>query len=487
MKKLLTLALAAAALLPLGDWNANAQESRSKFEENFLKAGNDTKGDETETPATPGASDYSYQGSSSVERAQYEVYMDLIKKACAEGAIIIRQPYVVVDASGAEIALENENDFGHSCSLGIRVIGGYVFGPQAMNPWDYDSEFEANKNPGDRPKLMAPTKFAELGDEAEYNVIEFSGSKAGHILPGSLYSMRDPMSIDGDGFLTTRSTGSVKGYIVWFCNPGNKDLDKTTALQLSVIPYTYEIDKDLSKLYDLPDKYVKNPLGAIYVVPEVTATSQVNFNLYGVGIQEKGEWKMLFPFADDVDIYDMKPIISAPADPVPDNKGTGNRRRRKVTPKADVVPAAVLTPAAAVKDAVKDDVKAAPEAAPEADAKADAKSDDSQATAKKDVKADSKKDKNGNKSEADSKKDSKKKDAKKKDAKKTDKPAKTAKPSKPAKADKPAQGNPATPEADDPDNVGATPESEPAPAAGDEPTAEPASATGTEPDQSVFD
>lgn len=479
MKKLLTLALAAAALLPLGDWNANAQESRSKFEENFLKAGNDTKGDETETPATPGASDYSYQGSSSVERAQYEVYMDLIKKACAEGAIIIRQPYVVVDASGAEIALENENDFGHSCSLGIRVIGGYVFGPQAMNPWDYDSEFEANKNPGDRPKLMAPTKFAELGDEAEYNVIEFSGSKAGHILPGSLYSMRDPMSIDGDGFLTTRSTGSVKGYIVWFCNPGNKDLDKTTALQLSVIPYTYDIDKDLSKLYDLPDKYVKNPLGAIYVVPEVTATSQVNFNLYGVGIQEKGEWKMLFPFADDVDIYDMKPIISVLAEPVPDNKGTGNRRRRKVTPKADVVPAAVLTPAAAVKDEEKADEKVAPEA--------DAKADDSQATAKKDVKADSKKDKNGNKSEADSKKDSKKKDAKKKDAKKTDKPAKTAKPSKPAKADKPAQGNPATPEADDPDNVGATPESEPAPAAGDEPTAEPASATGTEPDQSVFD
>lgn len=439
MKKLLTLALAASTMLPFGGWEAAAQGSHPKFVDEFIGSQVEKTEDDSdakdEDAAKPGSS---YKGTSSVERSQYDAYMDLIKQACSDGVMILRQAYLVVDAGGSEVVLDDtsNNEFGCTYSLGVRVIGGYVFGPQAMSPWNFDPVFESNKNPGDRPKIVAPTQYADLAEEPEYGNIEFNGNKVGHIYPGLLYSMRNPLSIDGDGFFPMRETGKTEGYIVWFCKPEGKELDKSTDLQVSVIPYIYDIDEDLAKLYDLSDKYVKNPLGAIFVVPEVSAAGQITFFLYGVGVQQDGDWKMLFPFADSSKVFDTVQILPKTEDEAAEEKAPSLRRRRKIlakpepeaAPAAPVAPTAPAAPVAPVAPGTSVDVKAEGKDA----AKPEAGKDKAEKPAKP-VKPE--------------------KGAKPEKPVKPEKPAKPAKPVKPEKPVKPAKPEVETPEVDHPDLI----------------------------------
>lgn len=328
MKKHITCLATLLFLLPLSAKDEVGTNSlRDKIDKfNNASPGVINAGDTNSTPAAPATPT---GPSRETGPAAANEIARLVENACQDGAFIICQPFDAVDNQGEHYGGPNgEEEAGKTYSIGFFIDGGYLFTPEALEPWKFDSsnfnritELAQADGLSISGSLLGKTTMADQSKKPSYESISFDATNYGNVYPGRLYSMAESSDNFADGFFPFREEGELHGYIVWYLlGSPTQDLAKDTRLQARAIPHTINLTDKLEEVYPLDCRF-DNPLGAIYVVPYSPGIGRYYFYLYGVASkQPDGKWGLVFPFEDPNKVFDKQQGIAPQAIEAPKEK-----------------------------------------------------------------------------------------------------------------------------------------------------------------------
>ncbi len=323
--------------------------SQPKFTEKFLNSGKESPEEtesedasndspettapvtETESPATDSDAGKTPAGKDTpIGYSLDNDIADLVKQACKLGVFVIRQPYGVTDGTTDYELEEGKLEVGVTYAPAYYIRGGYLFTDLTLSPWNHDPAFHELVEPGMTGKLIGATTSADLSTGAEYDSIPFNPSSRGNVYPGLLYSMRDNSAFASDGFYASSEPGDQEGYIVWIIKSPSQDLSADTDLMITATRKPMKVEDDPAKQYPL-GRGVTNAVGALYVTPEITGVGRVDLYLQGVGVEDDGQWSLIFPFRSFSKIFDKEQAVKAPAE---DSDRKPGRLRKVLRPKA---------------------------------------------------------------------------------------------------------------------------------------------------------
>ena len=237
---------------------------------------------------------------------------EMISKIAKDGAFIFSQSYQLEDSVGKFFGLSGNKEFGSENTLAIKVKNGYLIYDIARVPWDYNPRFTKFKKR--YTPVLFPSQYAELNAEARYDSIFYKNEGLVTIYPEQLYGMKSDIFFN-DGFSVAHHVGNSDGFLIWYIQPSDMDMNTTTNLDIVVIPEKIEISDDRSKEYQVSYPQVNGKImGGLYIVPEISSVGRLDFIINGILIGSQDDWKLVCPFTNTENVFSSTTNIPVKAE-----------------------------------------------------------------------------------------------------------------------------------------------------------------------------
>ena len=217
----------------------------------------------------------------------------LIEDAVKGGIFIVRQGYQLKDTKTDKLyGWNNDEQFGYTVSLGIKVQNGYYLDVKAVEPWRYDSKYNEYNDQKQYLPVISESKYRLFTDDSVFNDFTYDKGKLKALYGGQFYFAQDSF-FDNQGLEPDNSDGKKAGWLVWVVS--SDSAANSTNESFSLLVYRNELTFETGK-----DTYnIKNPptdsaiLGGFYVVPEVTGIGKTSFRLNGLLNKKDGNWQVV--------------------------------------------------------------------------------------------------------------------------------------------------------------------------------------------------
>ena len=251
------------------------------------------------------------------ERFPISNNQQLIEDAVKDGLFIVRQAYKLQDRTADEPAYYGWNNkpfFGETFSIGVKIPEGYYINDKAINPWDYDSNFERfiSNNPQYDP-VFSETKYRELADTACIE-LPFEMQSYKEIKEKCLYEINDAL-FDGKGFEVKSTDEKNEGWLVWVVT--DKPITELNDSTVALITYRKELtfQPEVNSYEIESPSFEKNIIGGIYIVPKVTEIGKITFLLTGFLHLENEKWSVVkFLESQSADENQLTPLTKESSD-----------------------------------------------------------------------------------------------------------------------------------------------------------------------------
>ena len=217
----------------------------------------------------------------------------LIEEAIKEGVFIVHSYYRLQDTvASAYFGWQNQNWFGQSYSLGIRVKEGYYLMDKAIRPWVYDKKFEQYAQSNRLVPVISSSEY-KMPVDTSYTALPYNNVTTNVVQAQQHYFVQDSTLFHQKGYPVDNSDGLKNGWQVWLVV--DKPMEEDNAQIPTFLIYRLELTFENGEAcYEVRDPSTnKHVLGGFYVLPIVTDIGQISFHLLGVLHQIEGRWQVV--------------------------------------------------------------------------------------------------------------------------------------------------------------------------------------------------
>lgn len=212
----------------------------------------------------------------------------VLQKVVKPGLFIIRQQYQLCnDSKGTYHGKNGMSYFGESFSIAIKINKGYMLTNLSRMPWLVDEDFQEVDARMYNPVLF--DGYIRRVDNKTYEKYKFHDKYISTLVDSLLFDY-DTGERDF-GFKIDETNGVKKGTLV-ICYSDTALVDKADAdVMLSTKAFSMTVSSKDSLTFETQDLNVKNVIGGVFVVPEVSQIGQVNYLIAGVLVKTiKNKW-----------------------------------------------------------------------------------------------------------------------------------------------------------------------------------------------------
>jgi len=258
----------------------------------------------------------------------------LIEDAVKDGIFIVRRCYQLQDTTAATptyFGWQNQNWFGKTYSLGIKVKEGYYLFDQAVRPWVYDRKYAPYADSADFAPILSASEYRMLEDTS-FQALPYRDLPVKEISTHRVYLAQDTASFHQKGFSVDDSYGVKKGWLAWLVTdkPLEEENRQTPTFLIYRTELTFEQEKEHYEIRDpVTNKHV---LGGFYFLPEITEIGQINFILTGALHRENGKWQVVrMKNPTTANAVQPRTVVDGltPINNEPNNQPDTSRRRRR--------------------------------------------------------------------------------------------------------------------------------------------------------------
>lgn len=227
----------------------------------------------------------------------------LIEKVVNSGVFIIKQSYELADSLDNRYGLSGNKAFGVDYTLAVKIKNGFLVNERTINPWDFNPQFDQYR--GYYTPKPFPSQYSEISTICRYDTITIKKNGLRVVFPDMLYAQESEQFF-GDGFNWGGEIGDNEGWIVWFTQKKDSNLEKSTDLNLSIIQKKLTITKKESGSYFYQvDSLQTNDIivGGIFIIPEIISVGQLEMKLCGIVCRIDNGWMLCCPFINEKDIF----------------------------------------------------------------------------------------------------------------------------------------------------------------------------------------
>lgn len=205
----------------------------------------------------------------------------IVQSAVENAFVAITSSYRLQDPKTKKLYGRNGNDnFGTVSSWGLKIDGGIMLLDQAVRPWEYDSNYSKYRDKYNAVSYQI--SFQKSEGEIVLDSIDVKVCNAQNLL----YSIKDTLVANGEGFKIDSSDGEKDGWIIWLTEEDdslNTFLVFKKKIEFKLNDNVYEVEQPNT---------IKKILAGIYVVPSYKAIGIVSFNLCGILVEQNEKWNL---------------------------------------------------------------------------------------------------------------------------------------------------------------------------------------------------
>jgi len=220
-----------------------------------------------------------------------------IEDAVKNGIFILRRCYRLQDTTAQTptyFGWQNQNWFGETYSLGIKVKEGYYLSDKAARPWIYDAKFEQYATSDKLVPVISASEYKMMEDSI-FTVLPNHDDRMKEISAHRFYLAQDTAVFQQKGFYADGSDGAKKGWLVWLVTDRllEEQNHQTPEFLIYRSELTFESGKESCEIKDPATG--KKILGGFYFLPKFTDVGQINFYLCGILHHENDKWHVVRP------------------------------------------------------------------------------------------------------------------------------------------------------------------------------------------------
>lgn len=248
-----------------------------------------------------------------------ELFDSLLQESLRPALIISRQSFQVRDKETGDLyGLNNNDEFGTDISLGVRVGKALILTDHAINPWNYNSKYDAYRDKYD--PVLSRSDFAGFPNGVFSDTLDFSKAKVAELFLENVYSVAVAGS-NIQGLQADNTEGTRKGWMVWACQDKASGANSNPVYELVVRVADFDVKSGTATAVDaLKGRTI---IGGIFITPSITGVGRLDFKIAGVAVEKGGQWKVAFPFAEadmDEDNEELTPQDRSIVEPIPEEK-----------------------------------------------------------------------------------------------------------------------------------------------------------------------
>jgi len=207
----------------------------------------------------------------------------LVEDAVRDGLFIVESSYRLKDKKDKFYGWGDDNFFGKSRSIGVKVVGGFILSDMAVHPWNGDARYSDYRTNYEYTPVVSKSEARPVGDSVAFG-LPYADLDMKPIADGQFVRVNDDSVFIGQGFDIDDSLSLDRGWIVWVVADDSGDCS------LIVTRRDSKVESRLSTARVEPPSTQKTVMGGVFLVTKTSGIGQLTFLLKGLLVPKDDKW-----------------------------------------------------------------------------------------------------------------------------------------------------------------------------------------------------